>query len=150
MNRFFPIFGLVASVVILYLVFRSPDSAVLPPLNNTTTADSTPSSANYLPYSPSVLASQAGTKRVLYFYANWCPTCRPVDAELTQRSGEIPPGVTIIRVNYNDTDTDEEEKALAAKYAITYQHTFVQIDENGNALATWNGGGLSELAANLK
>jgi hypothetical protein len=53
--------------------------------------------------------------------------------------------VTIIRVNYNDSDTDPAEEALADEYGVTYQHTFVQIDENGNEVAKWNGGEIEEL-----
>lgn len=88
-------------------------------------------------------------RRILFFYANWCPTCRPINIELQDRISEIPDDLTIIRVNYNDTDTDKEEEALANEYQITYQHTFVQIDEKGEALKRWNGGGLDEILSRI-
>ena len=44
-----------------------------------------------------------------------------------------------------DTETE-----LKKKYSITYQHTYVQVDAAGNAVATWNGGALDALLANLK
>lgn len=106
--------------------------------------------SRYVEYSSKVLADTAGTKRVLFFYANWCPTCRPADANFKANLDKIPEGVTLIRVNYNDSDTDAEEKALADKYGVTYQHTFVQIDKDGNVVGRWNGGQITELLANIK
>lgn len=110
----------------------------------TITQDAFPA-PKYIPYESEILTQVATPKRVLFFYANWCPTCKPVDAELSTKTAEIPNDVTVIRVNYNDTDTDEEEKNLARKYGVTYQHTFVQIDQDGNEVRKWNGGGLEDL-----
>ena len=83
-------------------------------------------------------------KRVLYFYATWCPTCSVANEDFTVNAARIPQDVVIFRTNY------DSEVELKRKYAITYQHTFVQVDENGNELAKWNGGGLTELISNLK
>lgn len=91
-----------------------------------------------------------GDKIVLFFYANWCPTCRPVDVELKERNEEIPAGIEIYQVNYNDSDTDQAEKELAKKYGVTYQHTFIQIDKEGNEITRWNGGGLDKLLSSIK
>ena len=63
---------------------------------------------------------------------------------------KIPKDVIVIRTNYNDPNTDQEEKDLAKKYGITYQHTFVQIDSTGKEIAKWNGGQTDELTANIK
>lgn len=104
----------------------------------------------YVPFSQEVLASSSNSRRVLFFFANWCPTCRPADASFTQNVAQIPADVTLIRVNYNDTETDQAEKDLAKKYGVTYQHTFVQIDSNGSAVTKWNGGQIEELLSNLK
>ena len=81
----------------------------------------------YIEYTKSAFDGAANKRQVLLFYANWCPTCRPADASFLQNKNQIPEDVTLIRVNYNDTDTDAEEKALAQKYGVTYQHTFFQI-----------------------
>ena len=105
---------------------------------------------NYVEYSKAALDDASANRRVLFFYANWCPTCRPTDADLTANKSKLPADVTVLRVNYNDTDTDQEEKDLAKKYGITYQHTFVQIDVNGKEIAKWNGGQIDELLANIK
>lgn len=90
------------------------------------------------------------TKRVLYFFANWCPTCKVADESFNENKAKIPENIEIIKINYNDSETDEEDKKLARKYGITYQHTFVQIDENGNEITKWNGGGFEELLLNVK
>lgn len=94
--------------------------------------------------------NSAGDKTVIFFYADWCPTCRPVDAEFKNSIGKIPTGIEIYRVNYNDSETDEADKALAKKYGVTYQHTFVQVDKEGNEITKWNGGGLDKLISSIK
>lgn len=104
----------------------------------------------YVEYSRSALDNAASGKRVLFFYASWCPTCRPADADFKANQSQIPDGVTLIRVNYNDPQTDADEKALAQKYAVTYQHTFVQINPQGKQISKWNGGKLAELISNLQ
>lgn len=109
------------------------------------TAKMMDSGNRYVEYADGVLENGASGKRVLFFYASWCPTCRPVDAELRANADRIPNGISVIRVNYNDPETDPQEEALANTYGITYQHTFVEIDGNGDAIQTWNGGGLDTL-----
>lgn len=106
--------------------------------------------SRYLEYSKTALDGAVSNRRVLFFYASWCPTCRPADISFTQNSGKIPEDVVLIRVNYNDPETDQEEKDLAKKYGITYQHTFVQIDATGKEVIKWNGGQINELLTNIK
>jgi thioredoxin 1 len=50
--------------------------------------------------------------------------------------------ITVLVVNY------DKARDLKEKYHITYQHTFVQIDGNGDKLAVWNGGGVDTLLEN--
>lgn len=104
----------------------------------------------YLPFAQNVLEQTAGKKRVLFFYANWCPICRPADADFTSNVSKFPADLVLIRVNYNDDQTDADEKALAQKYGITYQHTFVLIDENGKEIKKWNGGQTDKLLSEVK
>lgn len=121
-----------------------------PSMGNGDRNETLESARSYMPYSKTVLSETTDGKRVLFFYANWCPTCRPVDQSLVQEYKRLPDNTTVIRVNYNDSDTDSDEKELARKYGITYQHTFVQIDSGGNEIAKWNGGGIDQLISNLK
>lgn len=98
----------------------------------------------YVVYSPEAYEQGNDGRRVLFFYAAWCPTCRPADAEFEARADEIPEDVTLYRVNY---DTEE---ALKEQYDITYQHTYVEVDEAGNEVAKWNGGAMDELLSNIQ
>lgn len=107
-------------------------------------------SGRYLPYTPTILAESSSTRRVLFFYASWCPTCIPANADFEKNVSMLPDDLTVIHVNYNDPDTDKEEKALATQYGITYQHTFVQIDTDGKEITKWNGGATKELLAEIK
>lgn len=106
--------------------------------------------SRYVEYSKKAFDNAGDKRRVLYFYANWCPICRPADLSFKENANKIPEDVVVVRVNYNDSDTDREEKDLAQKYGITYQHTFVQIDAQGNKITAWNGGQIDELLANIK
>ncbi len=117
---------------------------------STTPTDTNMEESRYVEYTKVALDSATTPRRVLFFYASWCPTCIPADADFKTNSSKIPSDVTVIRVNYNDPETDQEEKALAEKYGITYQHTFVQIDEQGNEVTKWNGGQTEELLKNIK
>jgi len=106
--------------------------------------------SRYVEYSKTAFDQAANTRRVMYFYATWCPSCKAANADFLSNSEMIPEDVIVIRTNYNDSDTDQNEKDLARKYGITYQHTFVQIDGQGNEVTTWNGGEVEELLTNLK
>ena len=78
---------------------------------------------------------------VLFFNASWCPTCKEAREDFAAH-GEDLEGINLILVDYDNSDD------LQMKYGVTYQHTFVQIDPMGNALAQWNGGGTKELLMN--
>lgn len=110
----------------------------------------TPTVGKYVEYSRETFEKSSSQRRVLFFYANWCSTCRPADSSFNQNVGRLPADLVLLRVNYNDTATDQEEKDLAAKYGITYQHTFVQIDAQGNAINRWNGGEIDQLLAKVQ
>lgn len=108
------------------------------------------SEPRYVEFSPAALSNSATNRRVLFFYANWCPTCIPADKKFQENLSQIPADVTIIRVNYNDNETDQIEKDLAKRYGVTYQHTYVQIDGEGNQVTKWNGGDLDQLLTRIK
>ena len=95
--------------------------------------------SGYVEYSEKSFEAARASKRVLFFHAGWCPTCKPVNEELTEKIKEIPEGVVVFKVDYDTVET------LKKKYEITYQHTFVLVDEAGVELDKWNGGGLAEV-----
>ncbi len=79
----------------------------------------------------------------LDFYATWCPICQAEEPHIIAAMNEIEAENLIgFRVNYNDGQTDADEKALAKKYGITYQHTKIIISPDGSVahrtLEQWN------------
>lgn len=83
-------------------------------------------SASYMAYSDGVLMN--GTPKILFFHAAWCPICRAADEQLTGWYGARRPTIDTYKVDY-DTQTE-----LKAKYGVTYQHTFVLVDGEGNMI----------------
>lgn len=106
--------------------------------------------AQYIPFEAGMLEQNQDKRRLLYFYANWCPTCQPVDRDFQSKTSELPIDVVVYRVNYNDTDTDSAEDQLAETYGVTYQHTFVLIDSQGNEVEKWNGGSFRDVLKKLQ
>lgn len=99
----------------------------------------------YLPYSEDKLAMADSGDVILFFRASWCPTCRALDADIKANLGNIPEGVTILDVDY------DKSTALKAKYGVTYQHTFVQVDSSGKMLTKWSGSPtLAEFVTHIK
>jgi len=72
---------------------------------------------------------------VLYFYANWCPLCKKEQPETQAAFDELNnPNVIGFRVNFKDSDTDEDEEAMAREFGIAYQHTKVIIKDGKQVL----------------
>lgn len=87
----------------------------------------------YLPYTTTAVA-QAQGQVVLFFHANWCPTCIAINKDIETNNTNIPKDVTILKINYDDA------KELKTLYGVTEQHTFVQVDNTGKLLKKWRGG----------
>ena len=148
MRRFIPLV-LVVTVFVFGLIFLlavrnffSTDNTS--PGDNFPKIDTTSSSSRYLDYSQALYVNTRDKKRVLFFHAKWCPTCKAADAEFLSNLDKIPQDVVVFKTDY------DSETALKKKYGITYQHTFVYVDQNGNEIKKWNGGGLAEIVANTK
>lgn len=87
-------------------------------------------------------ALASGKVVFLDFFANWCPICREEAPNLKAGFDDLQTDKVVgFRVNYNDTETDEDEKKLAKEFGITYQHTKV-ILKNGKevkkSLESWD------------
>lgn len=87
----------------------------------------------YESYSVDKLSFAENGNVVLFFHASWCPYCRGTDTDLTKNISSIPSDLLILKTDY-DTQT-----TLKQKYGVTYQHTFVQVDPQGNQIAKWSG-----------
>jgi thioredoxin 1 len=113
-----------------------------------TTADSGTSQERagaFVMASENDIASIRNDKRVLFFHASWCSTCKALASDIESNASDIPAGVTIAQVDYDDA-TD-----LRQKYGVTVQHTLVQIDDAGNEIATWSGSrDLASLVAEIQ
>ena len=86
----------------------------------------------YKDYDASLVGKTENT--ILFFHANWCPSCRAADTKISQGIDEIPENLTILKTDF-DTQID-----LRKKYGVVSQHTFVQVDTEGNLIKKWVGG----------
>ena len=89
---------------------------------------------NYITYADYTAKkdSYKNDKVVYFFAAGWCPTCQAVTKDIQANLGKIPAGTDIVRIDY-DNSTD-----LKKQYGVTYQHTFVQVDNSGKQLKKWS------------
>ncbi len=101
---------------------------------------------SYESYEISKVAMASATHDVvLFFRAGWCPTCVALDKDIRAHLKDIPESLTILDVNYDNS------AVLKKKYGVTYQHTFVQVDAQGNLIKKWSGSPtLSALVAEVK
>lgn len=88
----------------------------------------------YASYDASKVAFAKEGKVVLFFNASWCPTCKAVDADIKAHLKDIPKDTLILSVDY------DSNKELKAKYGVTTQHTFVQVDAESKSVTQWVGG----------
>ena len=84
--------------------------------------------SRYIEYSPEKFAQASNKKRVYFFHASWCPTCKVANEEFSANPNGIPEDIVLFKTDY-DTETE-----LKRKFGITYQHTFVFVDENGKEI----------------
>lgn len=104
-----------------------------------------PIKSNYINYSPTALSQilEDEGQALLFFHANWCPTCRAADKSIMQDGDQLPKGLTILKTDY-DSETD-----LKRKYKINYQHTFVLVNKSGEEIKKWQGGGVETILENI-
>ena len=99
----------------------------------------------YEAYDASKLARAENGDVVLFFHANWCPTCRSLDKKLNEELKDFPANLTVLKADY------DTEKELRKKYGLTSQHTLVQVDKDGNMIQKKIGGnGLSDITSWVK
>lgn len=86
---------------------------------------------SYTSYSEAKLANAEKGDVVLFFHAGWCPKCQESDKNF--KATGAPDGLTVLKIDY-DSSTE-----LRQKYGVNLQHTFVQVDKDGNLIKKWNG-----------
>jgi hypothetical protein len=82
----------------------------------------TPTPGEYVDYREGIIAETSGTA-LLFFHAPWCPQCRALESDIKARG--VPEGVTIIKVDYDSSQT------LRREYGVTIQTTVVRLDKDG-------------------
>lgn len=97
--------------------------------------------AKYIDYSEQNLAMATANdgKAVIFFHANWCPTCRAADKEISNGLDKLPDDVTVLKIDYDSAS------AMKKQYGVTGQHTFVQVDAEGEMINKWVGGGVTDI-----
>jgi thiol-disulfide isomerase/thioredoxin len=99
-------------------------------------------------------ALASGKLVVLYFYANWCPTCKIEFPKMEKAfDGFTDENVVGFRVNFKDNQTSDSEKEVAREHGVPSQHTKVFIKDGERILKTpesWDTAKyVSEITSNL-
>jgi thiol-disulfide isomerase/thioredoxin len=68
---------------------------------------------------------------LLFFSANWCPTCWALKKDIAKNPHEVPEDLAIIVIDY-DAEID-----LRKEYNVGIQHTLIYIDKDKKALKTF-------------
>lgn len=103
---------------------------------------STGAESRYRLYSEADFAAAADQLRVYFFHASWCPTCREAEKQFTANPSEIPEGVVVFQIDY------DQNRELKREFGVTYQHTFVAVDSQGELVRIWQGGDLEKFVRN--
>lgn len=115
---------------------RQEEPLPVPPASQEQSGIGTPpqeeEDATYEPFTQGAYdqAVANGDPIFLYFYANWCPFCKEQDPRNQRIFETYGKRVRGFRVNYNDSDTDSAERALAERFKVVYQHTGIYL-KNG-------------------
>ncbi len=149
MNKNQRIITLILGIIIvsfLAIYFKKPqnqermlnESATNEATKETNQEKTTPTPTNvkfgfYEAYDASKISRAEDGTVILFFHASWCPSCRALNADIEKNLDSIPEKISILKTDY-DTETE-----LKKKYGVTYQHTLVQVDQNGEMIKKWSG-----------
>lgn len=132
------ILGLIGAVIYLLATSNSSSPTSESPANPQGTSiavEPAGSSDQYISYETYQNSADgyANTDVVLFFNASWCSTCKQARDNFESSLDQFPPGLTIVVVDFDDSVD------LKKEYGVTVQHTFVQIDNQGEELKKWSG-----------
>ena len=80
--------------------------------------------------------SASGKATLLYFYADWCGTCRgqePIHEAFFKRALDENLPLLGLRINV------DENQSVMRQYRINYQHSYVLLDKSGNPVDRFYG-----------
>lgn len=86
----------------------------------------------YIDYDEMKFLAASDKKRVIFFHAPWCPSCRDQDSNIESDKDRIPSDVVILKADFDSSI------GLRQKYGVTTQHSFVQVDAHGDEIQQWN------------
>ena len=101
------------------------------PMNQPSTIDQSKMESVYSDYSSAKFqaARNAGKIIFLEFASETCPICQAQEPQIKMAFAELNnPKIVGFKVNY------DTEKTMNQQYGVTYQHTHIILDENGNVL----------------
>lgn len=70
------------------------------------------------------------TPHVIFFHAEWCPTCRAFEDRLDETLSSYPNGTIILKANF------DTEKELKKEYTVRSQSTLTVVKADGTKLVT--------------
>ncbi len=83
----------------------------------------------YKEYSAESMAELKGNQPfVVFFHADWCPTCKAWEAKIMESMARLPENTVILKADY---DTEE---ALLQELGVTQQSTAVFFDASGEVV----------------
>lgn len=137
--------GAVFSVVFIILFVASIVS-----LNNKVTPVEQPKVAEaieniplYADYSDTRLANAKQEFIVLFFHANWCPSCKAFEEKILSET--IPENIQILKVDF------DKNSELRKKYNVLSQTTFILVDRDGELRKRWVWGqGIDDVVKQLQ
>lgn len=105
--------------------------------------DSGDSGPGYAAYDETAFGEAVDQTRVYFFHAGWCPSCRALDRDITANVEHIPTDVVIFKTDY------DSNRELRRHFGVTYQHTLVVVDADGELVHKWTGGNFDRILGEL-
>ncbi len=87
--------------------------------------------SSYMTFTQERFDALRGTQKfVVFFYADWCGTCRKWDKNMRKTEGSLPADAMVLKIDY------DTEKDLTKELQVTSQSTAVFFNEKGEVVET--------------